>query len=73
MTLFDILSHDERVIVLSDVSSDNVYTWNQSLTLQLWHCSDYVWREIDVRTLSEEPKDFEAARMKAIYWKASQE
>ncbi len=69
-TLFDILSFDERVIVLSDVGECLIYTWNQSLTLQCWALrgSSQDWEEVNVRTLSDKPEDFKAARVAAMRW-----
>ena len=71
--IFDILSNDERVIVLSDSESLCIYTWNKSLTLQEWMCMtpssdldyDDLWEEVEVRTLSEVPNSFEEAKLAA--------
>ena len=83
MDLFDVLSQDERILVLSDPTDRIVYTWNQSLTLQCWKqsgsfCSHGAsfqnepgWEEIDCQTLSEVPLDFRAARQAALKWKNS--
>ena len=82
MKLFDILSSDERVIVYSDVGARVIYTWNRSLTLQAWlnpppcvwkggNFSDADkdnWVEVEVQTLSVEPKTYEKARKAAIAW-----
>lgn len=80
MTLFEILSKDERVIVLSSEEDGALYTWNQSLTLQCWELTSRIgetrgfayteneWDEVDIQTLSEEPKDFAAARKAACKW-----
>lgn len=75
MDLFDLLSQDERIIVLSDPSERVIYTWNQSLTLQCWrdlsldsHSQNGQWEEIDCRTLSEEPINFAAAKKAAERW-----
>jgi hypothetical protein len=76
MTLFEILSMDERVIVYSDVGNQVLYTWNRSLTLQAWMRGSRIypttnndfWAEIEVQTLSVEPKTYEKARKAAIAW-----
>jgi hypothetical protein len=68
MNLFDILSHDERVIVLSDVGQNVIVTWNRSLTLQYWQQRGGRWHECDVRTLSTEPSGYAAARSQAQKW-----
>jgi len=69
MTLFDILSDDERIIVLSDRGEGMLYTWNQSLTLQCWELRGWAnWEEVDIQTLHDEPRDFDAARKAAIKW-----
>jgi len=82
MDIFEILSKDERVIVYSSQEERTLITWNQSLTLQYWRPvvrrfeSDYPkghfdpndWEEVNVRTLSNEPKDYKAAREAAIRW-----
>ncbi len=70
MNLFDVLSNDDRVIVLSDHEYGCIYTWNFSLTLSEWRLTtnahipefDDIWEEVEVRTLSEKPKSFEAAK-----------
>jgi hypothetical protein len=67
MNLFDVLSNDERVIVYSDVGARQVYTWNRSLTLQVWNVRSSL-QECDVRTLSNVPANYEAARSAAIRW-----
>lgn len=79
MNLFEILSNDERVIVLSDTKDGVIYTWNRSLTLQCWKRNrpnyNYVvdhpydnWEEINVRTLSDPPFNYNHARSAAILW-----
>ena len=72
MNLFEVLSFDERVIVLSVVEDQYIYTWNKSLTLQCWQRSNYLnkddWEEINVRTLNDPPVNFEEARQFAISW-----
>jgi hypothetical protein len=69
MDLFDILSNDERVVVLSDADEGMIYTWNKSLTLQSWWANeDKEWIEVDVQTLSTRPKDFDSARNAALRW-----
>jgi hypothetical protein len=74
MNIFDILSNDERIIVLS--SLEYVYTWNQSVTLQCWHCIgpetstsfEDSWKEVGIQTLSNEPSNFAEARKAAQNW-----
>jgi hypothetical protein len=69
MDLFDILSNDERIIVLSSADNYQIYTWNQSCTLQCWQDhDDGVWVEVDIRTLDEMPVDFDEARRAAEVW-----
>lgn len=67
MNLFDVLSNDERIIVYSDVGARQVYTWNRSLTLQVWSVRSN-FQESDIRTLSDQPINYEAARKEAIKW-----
>lgn len=77
-TLFDILSNGERIIVHSREDHSQIYTWNQSLTLQCWDValfdreksnSPISWfEEVDVLTLSSQPRDYYAARFMAIEW-----
>lgn len=82
MDIFQILSMDERVIVYSSLEDRSLYTWNQSLTLQWWrpivraderdypkgHFDPNDWEEVAVRTLSDVPLDYHAARSAAIRW-----
>lgn len=68
LSLFQVLSFDQRVIVLSSEDTGEIYTWNQSLTLQCWASSELGWEEVDVRTLSAEPRDFAEARKAAQAW-----
>ena len=69
MTLFDILSNDERVIVLSDKGEETIITWNQSVTLQVWiYKGSGNWEELNVRTLSNQPINFKAAKKAAQDW-----
>ena len=83
MNLFDVLSKDERVIVLSCVEDKCIYTWNQSLTLQCWevysnqggkeeHDSDIFqldgWNEVGIMYLPSDPINFKDARKTAQKW-----
>lgn len=72
MNLFDILSHDERIVVLSNVGDGCIFTWNRSLTLQWWMKNNSLcvdgWKEIGVRTLSDPPLNYEEARQAAMKW-----
>lgn len=69
LTLFQVLSFDQRVIVLSSVDTGEIYTWNLSLTLQAWHANeDGTWAEVDIRTLSRAPRSFSEARVAAEKW-----
>ncbi len=78
MTLLELLSKNERILVWSDEGNQTLYTWNQSLTLQAW---SYVgrgegldnWEEVAIMTLSSldarcGPSRFEAARNRARHW-----
>jgi hypothetical protein len=65
-TIHDMLSHDERIVILSDEAENVLVTWNQSLTLQSWDSETF--QEIDLCTLSTEPVDFYEARQKVIAW-----
>lgn len=67
MNLFDVLSNDERIIVYSDVGARQVYTWNRSLTLQVWSVKSS-FQECGVRVLPDAPRNYEAARKEAIRW-----
>lgn len=78
MTLFELLSLDERIIVLSLVDDRVIYTWNRSSTLQCWrkyrmrygapdrHFDS--WEEVGIQNLSSEPHTYEKARLAAIEW-----
>lgn len=72
MTLFEILSHDERIIVLSNEGDHCIYTWNRSLTLQCWiHRGLGNWDEIEIRTLAKEPANFQKAKEAAQVWQGT--
>lgn len=71
MNLFEILSHDERIIVLSDEGEGCIYTWNQSLTFQCWRNEpgkEHEWNEVAIRVLWETPASFKEARQAAQDW-----
>ena len=71
MDLFDILSDDERIIVLSSKQDGCIVTWNQSLTLQCWQYSaNGQWEETDMRILGSEPASFADASFAAEEWLA---
>lgn len=36
LSLFELLAHGERVLVHADEEERVIYTWNQSVTLQVW-------------------------------------
>jgi len=63
--LFDILADDQRIIVATDKEAGYIVTWNRSSTLQAWN-SDL--DEVDIRTLSEAPYDYNEARLLALEW-----
>jgi hypothetical protein len=68
-TLFHVISNDERVIVFSSFEDGCLITWNRSLTLQWWvERTGGTWEEVDIRTLSYEPANYEEAREKAEEW-----
>jgi hypothetical protein len=72
MTIFDILSNDDRVIVLSDAKTQTIYTWNRSLTLQAFQKNNRhgydAWEETDIRTLPDVPQEHEHAVTRAMQW-----
>ena len=69
MNLFDILSNDERFIVLSSADDRYIYTWNRSLTLQCYvQQTEGHYAEVEVCTLSTAPRTFEDARRQAHKW-----
>jgi hypothetical protein len=83
MDILDILSLDERIIVLSDWETRSLITWNQSDTLQWWRPkvrirkADYPkgqhdpndWEEVTILTQSGYgPKTFKEARKVAQDW-----
>lgn len=81
MTLFDILSHDERILVLPAKGDQVIYTWNQACTFQAWKHSGFKleigfgrqweidsWVEIDYKKAPENLKSFEAAKEFALRW-----
>jgi hypothetical protein len=67
-TIFDILSNDERIIVLSDKQNNQLVTWNQSLTLQVFSLKDSAWEETAILTLAKQPTSFKEAQKKAREW-----
>ena len=72
-SLFDVLSMDERIIVLAILSSEEdklLITWNQSDTFQAWNQDqDGSWVENAILTHSGYgPKSFAQARKVAIDW-----
>lgn len=70
MTLFQVLSMNERVIVWSDEEQSLIVTWNQSATLQAWNGSRENWSEVDIRTLTPTMPfmTFDVARAAAKRW-----
>jgi hypothetical protein len=71
MTLDNILSFDERVIVLSDPAPGHLYTWNRSVTFQLWERvfgKPGLYTEVDIRTSSRDGFDYDTARKYALEW-----
>ncbi len=71
MTLFEILSKNERVIVWSNEETGTIYTWNQYVTLQAFVpiCNMHgEFEEVSIRTLSHDPQNFRAAREAAKRW-----
>lgn len=68
-TLFEILSFDERILVLSSQEDEVIFTWNQSLTLQCWSSIGRgLFEERNLRTLMEEPAGFAEAKASAQRW-----
>ena len=69
MTLFELLSLNERILVWSSVEDGLIVTWNQSLTLQWWTVpvtgDANTFEEWCCRTLSTQPRTIEEARAKA--------
>ena len=77
--LFDILSMDERIIVLSCVDERCFYTWNQADTLQCFEeFTDHQYGEDHALTCYREcgiltksgygPKNYKQAREQALAW-----
>jgi muconolactone delta-isomerase len=66
--LWEILSGNKRMIVHSNEESGIIYTWNGSLTLEVWavqgHYNNYSL--LSAHTFESVPKDYEAARTAAI-------
>lgn len=51
LTLWEILSHNERVIVHSSREDKQIYTWNRSATFQVWNDEgDGFWTGVATRT-----------------------
>jgi hypothetical protein len=77
ITFWELLSHDNRFLVLTDLEERTIYTWDRHRTLQVWRQTDpnYDWAEIDkweevaIRQLTIIPKTFEEARAEALAWK----
>jgi hypothetical protein len=71
MTIWDILSDNQRVILWSDAEAGLIYTWNYSLVLQAWRLDDSIpgeipsWEVVDIRTLPDKPKN---ARQELFRW-----
>ena len=80
MTLFEILSDNDRILVWADENGKVIYTWNQAHTLQAWYQSPGrslatgtaldSWEEVDLRTLSFLPENASEARRCARIWDA---
>lgn len=85
ITLFEILSNDERIIVLSLPEEHAFITWNQSNTFQRWEhdcfcrsCgNDNSWKETGILTLDTVVniegyfvRDYNDARQVALTWDA---
>jgi hypothetical protein len=68
MTLFEILSHDERVIVCSNEGEQIIIAWNQSLTFIMYHYKDGEWCEIEIMTYGNDVRTFIEARDIARRW-----
>jgi hypothetical protein len=69
MNLFEILSHDERVIVFSNEGEGIIITWNRSLTFQAWYVQPN--RHIDefgIMTSGKDVRTYEIARKVAQAW-----
>ena len=69
-SLWDVLSMDERVIVLSSEEDKLLITWNQSDTFQAWNLhADGSWVENAILTQSGYgPSTYAQARKVAIDW-----
>lgn len=76
MNLFQLLSKDERVIVMSSEEDGYIYTWNQDKVLECWKdygsCKDCGpeanWQKVNILTLDKVPRTFAEARQLAIDW-----
>lgn len=74
MTLFELLSNDERIIVASSKELNVIITWNQSVTFQMWqkkgrvNSTSCLWEETDIKTYAEPVRNFEHAREIARNW-----
>lgn len=79
MDILDVLSFDERIIVLTSKEDRSIITWNQSDTFQWWRPVVRIedpdsfdpnnWEEVAILTQSGYgPKTFEQARTQAELW-----
>ena len=69
LTLFEVLSKNQRVLVWSSEEDQVIITWNQSDTLQMWqYWLDGNWEEINIRTLSGMSRTVNHDLNKALDW-----
>jgi hypothetical protein len=70
MNLFQLLSNDNRVIVLSDEQNSQVYTWDAaSPYMQVWDERNGRFVEAEYRTLDRVPSTFTEAKALARKWR----
>jgi hypothetical protein len=69
MTLFDILSNNERIIVWSTREDGCIYTWNQSSTFQCWQVSYQreTWDEVGIM-VKDGATNIDQVRVMAREW-----
>lgn len=69
MNLFEVLSHDERIIVFSNQGESIVITWNRSSTFQCWEVKGSEFEEFGIMTYGgDETLTYTRARIRAQEW-----
>lgn len=72
-SIFDVLSHGERIIVYSSEDGGFVITWNQSVTFSWFNVNDDgTFNEVDVMSSAKDVPGYNAAKGRAMAWALNQ-